>query len=104
MSSYRRWQTQATGRWMISPVPLVLQYTTASRAESGRWRGNSESRAAGRQDRPRGTPASSIFRFLVLCAQCELELLCFLKIRWQSVDYLEPTVGDADLNNAASRR
>lgn len=42
----------------------------------------------------------SIFRILLLCAQCELELLCFLKIKWQSWDYLEPTASAADLNNA----
>lgn len=44
--SYRQWQTQATGRSMISPVPLILQYTIASRTETGK--GNSDTRAAGR--------------------------------------------------------
>lgn len=40
---------------------------------------------------------------MLLRAQCELELLRFLKIRWQSWDYLEPTVSAADLNNASEQ-
>lgn len=85
VSSHRQWHLHATGWWIISPVPLIP--LKKKRTEIlGQWEGRTIH--LGHQ------PDSFWFRS---CAQCELELIRFLKIRMQSWDYLEPAVTDADL-------